>query len=153
MLPGTEVAGESSRTTGRTQDNRRLHDLVIMAMVQVGPMRMPVRDRPVAMPMSVADRFSFSGMFMPVMSVVMPMAMFMVQLFMEVLVVVSIAKDHHQRTAKPGHCRQLYGRYGFAQEERRQQDSEKRTAGEEHLTSRRTDVLSGGNIKHDTCSI
>jgi len=124
-----------------------------MAMVQVGPVGMPVRDRPVAMPMSEANRLPFSGMFMPVMSVVVPMAMFMIQLLMEVLVVVSIAKDHHQRTAEAGHCRQLYGGYGFAQEKRRQQDSEKRTAGEKHLASRRPDVLRGGNIKHDTCAI
>jgi hypothetical protein len=117
-----------------------------VSMVQVGPVRVGMRVWKVPVPVTVAIRGSSAGVRVEMVAIVMSMAVLVLGFFMQMLVLVPVAKHQYQRTAQDYGCGHLQQGKSLSQEDARQHNSEKRAAGKEHLAPGGADILSGGDI-------
>ncbi len=121
-------------------------------MMQVRPMRMPMRHRIMLVPVAMDSRTGLR-MPVPVMVVIVTMAVLVFLRFVGMFVLMPVVEYKIESAGQNRSGDELNNGNRFTQQNDRKNDSKERAGGKEHLPARRPYILGGGDIQHDTCPI
>jgi hypothetical protein len=127
--------------------------MVFVPVMQVGPMRVRVRERLVAMPMTVLRIGCEPGMRVVVVVVVVAVGVYVFGFAVDVVVLVLRSNDRSNCRHQHRGAGQLRAADRFAECGPREHGSRERSNREERLRARRAELLRGRDVERDADAV